>query len=188
MLWGCFIFNNGQINWSELMGTGRKGRQCMPHISVRGVDMLLKDTSCLYLKLHWSLLRRQTDCCSDGAAALGGTLWLLFPGEGAPDVIRASQSLQPGEGQRHVAVKRLRLLWIRGHQRHRSGRNTLGCILMRRRSAAGFLALRLFCRLLLGSTGCSWATKSSSSRGQAWELKTPILWVEIRSILCGLEN
>lgn len=49
-------------------------------------------------------------------------VWLVFfAGEGALDVFRASQSLQSSEGQCHVTVKRLRLLWICRHQRHRSG-------------------------------------------------------------------
>lgn len=34
-----------------------------------------------------------------------------------------------------------------------------------------------FVRQLLDSMGCNWATKSWLSKGQVWELKTPILWV-----------
>ncbi|XP_068581902.1 splicing factor U2AF 65 kDa subunit-like isoform X3 [Cebidichthys violaceus] len=42
------------------------------------------------------------------------------PGEGALDFVRASQGVQPREGQCHVAVERLRLLRIRRRRRHRS--------------------------------------------------------------------
>ena len=37
-------------------------------------------------------------------------LFSFCAGEGALDFIRAAQSVQPGEGQCHVTVKRLRLL------------------------------------------------------------------------------
>lgn len=70
-----------------------------------------------------------------------------FAGQGAADVVRASQSVQPGEGQRHVAVQGLCLLRVRGRQRHRSGN-------ARRRPAppSAFLSfLRVVHRL---TTGC----------------------------------
>lgn len=68
---------------------------------------------------------------------------LFFAGEGAADVVRASQSVQPGEGQCHVTVQRLRLLRICGHQRHRSGSGG------RRRASVCTLASAL-CDSLLG--------------------------------------
>lgn len=43
------------------------------------------------------------------------------PGEGAADIFRAAESLQPGEGQRHRPLQGLRLLRVRRHQRHRPG-------------------------------------------------------------------
>lgn len=104
-----------------------------------------------------------------------------FAGEGAADVVRASQSVQPGEGQRHVAVQGLCLLRVRGHQRHRPGIGErpplLPSSVMYVTSPRGAFSGRRS----PASTGCSWGTKSWSSKEPAWEPKTPTRWARRRN-------
>lgn len=58
-------------------------------------------------------------------------VFISYAGEGALDIIRTTQSFQPSQGQCHVTIQRLCLLWICWHQCYWSGTDEqILCFLM----------------------------------------------------------
>lgn len=55
---------------------------------------------------------------------------MCFSGEGAVDVVRSSEGLQPGEGQCYWPIQRIRLLWIRWRQPQRPGNHDNNTVML----------------------------------------------------------
>ena len=79
---------------------------------------------------NWSELNKHSRFCCVSFVWLmvflmSMLVFISCAGKGALDIIWAAQSFQSSQGQCHITVKRLRILWICRHQCNRSGKKLL---------------------------------------------------------------
>lgn len=113
--------------------------------------------------------------CNVKENSLSKMLVYCVLGEGAVDIIRASEGLQSGKRQRHRPLQRIRFLRIRWRQLEWPGRKSPQKIVP---SLALNCPLKLWCccRLLLAWMACSLETRSCWCREPVWDPRTLLWW------------